>query len=188
LKVEVHAPDSTGTLLAESPLILRALPQETVNFSIGTQRYRGPDELSRVEKALAPMLTAHDADLGCLLTPDVLILAREAQLANSKVAYYIKARRWSTAFGLPTAMFYGLLRGGEPTRNRCLVGAPASRRLWARLEEATSRNFISLALSTSQRSQLARVQQIYLAARSSVCELLGTTALSATSSPRSQAG
>ena len=49
LKVEVHDP-SGDVKLAESPLILRALPHETVNFSIGEQRYRGPDEFTRVER------------------------------------------------------------------------------------------------------------------------------------------
>jgi CSLREA domain-containing protein len=34
-------------------------------------------------------------DLSCLLVADVLILAREAKLPNSTVAYYVKARRWS---------------------------------------------------------------------------------------------
>ena len=69
-------------LLAASPLILQALPQERVDFAIGDQPYRGPAEYTRVETALAPHLRSVE-DLGCLGVPEVLILAREAELENS---------------------------------------------------------------------------------------------------------
>lgn len=179
---------TADTVLAESPLILRALPHETVNFSIGKDPYRGPDEFSRLQKTLAPMLGAHDADLSCLLVSDVLILAREAGLAISKVAYYVKARRWSATFGLPTALFYGLLRGGEPTRIDALLARPLER-LWARLQEAKSRNFIGLALSLNLRGQLAQVQQGYLARpEHPYAKLLQTTGLGTDKQSPSPAG
>lgn len=178
LKVEIR--DPTGdTVLAESPLILRALPRETVNFSLGVQPYRGPDEFSRLEKALAPLLAGHDADLGCLLTPDVLILARQAGVATSKAAWYVKARRWAATLGLPAALFYGLLRGGAPTRIDALLARPLAR-LWAQLQEASSRNVIGLALSLDLRGQLAQVQQGYLSKpEHPYAQLLATTALGA---------
>jgi len=104
------------------------------------------------------------------------------------VAYYIKARRWSTAFGLPTAMFLWTAARRRAHAHRCLVGAPALAPV-GQAGRSHIAQLISLALSTSQRSQLARVQQSYLARPDHpYAQLLGTTALSATSSPRSQAG
>ena len=90
LKVEVYDPATGDTVLAESPLILLALPHEIVNFAIGTESYRGPDEYTRVETALAPHLQSLH-DLSRLEVADVLILAREAKLASSNVAYFVKA-------------------------------------------------------------------------------------------------
>lgn len=177
LKVEVLDPATGDTVLAESPLILRALPHETINFSIGAQRYRGPDEFTRVERALAPQLTSHDDDLSCVTVADVMILARETQLLSSKVAYYVKARRWSAEFGAPAAMFYGLMRRGEPTRIDALL-AQSLARLWAKLEEAKSRNLINLPLDDALRTQLAQLQQGYLARpEHPYAQLLGTTTL-----------
>ena len=179
LKVEVFDPATGDTVLAESPLILRALPHETINFSIGAQRYRGPDEFTRVERALAPQLTSHDNDLSCVEVADVMILAREARLLSSKVAYYVKARRWSAEFGAPAAMFYGLMRRGEPTRIDALL-AQSLARLWAKLEEAKSRNLIALPLDDAARTQLAQLQQGYLARpEHPYAQLLGTTTLTA---------
>jgi hypothetical protein len=176
LKVEVRDP-SGDTVLAESPLILRALPHETVNFSLGKQRYRGPDEFTRVEKALAPQLAGHTADLACLQTPDVLILAREARVAAARAACYVKARRWSVALGVPQAVFYGLLRGGAPTRLDALLARPLAG-LWALLLQARARNRIGLELVPKLRAQLAQVQQAYLATPAHpYAQLLGTTAL-----------
>ena len=183
LKVEVR--DATAdTVLAESPLILRALPKETVNLSIGQQRYRGPDEYTRVERALTPLLAGH-SDLSCIEVADVLILAREARLAGANVAYYVKARRWADRFEAPAAtfealaaMFYGLMRRSESTRIDALLARPLAR-LWERLEEARSRNLISLQLNAATRAQLAEIQQRYLAhADHPYARLLGTTALS----------
>jgi len=177
LKVEVLDPATADTVLAESPLILRALPHETLNFSIGAQRYRGPDEFTRVERALAPLLQSQNDDLSCLEVADVLILAREAKLASSNVAYYVKARRWSAEFGAPAAMFYGLMRRGEPTRIDALLARPLVR-LWAKLEEAKSRNLINLPLTDATRTQLAQLQQNYLARpEHPYARLLGTTTL-----------
>ena len=176
LMVEVR--DATAdTVLAESPLILRALPKETVNFSIGKDRYRGPDEFSRLERALAPLLGSHADDLSCLLAADVLILAREANLSASNVAYYVKARRWSATYGVPAELFYALMRRAEPTRIDALWARPLAQ-LWSRLEEARSRNVISLPLTTALRSQLAQLQQSYLAQpEHPYARLLGTTGL-----------
>ena len=176
LMVEVR--DATAdTVLAESPLILRALPKETVNFSIGKDRYRGSDEFSRLERALAPLLGGHADDLSCLLAADVLILAREAKLSASNVAYYVKARRWSATYGAPAELYYALMRRAEPTRIDALWARPLAQ-LWARLEEARSRNVISLPLTAALRSQLAQLQQSYLAQpEHPYAHLLGTTGL-----------
>lgn len=177
LKVEVLDPETGDTVLAESPVILRARPHETVNFSIGPQRYRGVDEFTRVERALAPLLQSQNDDLSCLEVADVLILAREAKLASSNVAYYVKARRWSAEFDAPAAIFYGLMRRGEPTRIDALLARPLAR-LWAKLEEAKSRNLINLPLTDGMQTQLAQLQQGYLARpENPLASVLGTTML-----------
>ncbi|GAA1980208.1 neuraminidase-like domain-containing protein [Microbacterium pumilum] len=175
LKVEVHDP-SDDAKLAESPLILQALPHEVVNFAIGEDRFRGPDEFTRVGAALAPMLRGHD-DLRCLEVADVLILAREAELASSKVAYFVKAARWSAEYDAPAALFYGLMRRGEPTRIDALLARPL-KRLLTRLEEATSRNIVDLPVTDALRDRLSRLQQGYLSNPAHpYAKLLGTTKL-----------
>ncbi len=177
LKVEVRDAETAQTVLAESPLILRALPHETVNLSVGQQRYRGPDEYSRVRRALAPLLDSHGNDLSCLEVADVLILAREAHLASSTVAFYVKAQRWAAEFGAPPALFYALMRRGEPTRIDALLARPLAR-LWAQLEEAKSRNLVNLPLDETTRTQLAQLQQTYLARpENPYAHLMGTTTL-----------
>ncbi len=169
--------DPSGDVkLAESPLILQALPQEIVNFAIGEGHYRGPDEYTRVDRALTTLLGPH-ADVTCLEVADVLILAREARLASSRVAYYLKAQRWSNEYGPPPALFYGLLRCGEPTRIDALLARPLAR-LWTNLAEAQSRNLIDLQLTDALRAQLAKLQQAYLSRPEHPhARLLGTTAL-----------
>ena len=171
--------DPSGDVkLAESPLILQALPREIVNFAIGKDLYRGPDEFTRVETALGPHLQAKD-DLSCLRVPDVLILAREARLPNSSVAHYVKARRWSADLDAPTALFYGLMRRNQPVRLDALLARPLSR-LWTALEEARSQNIINLPLSAALRSRLSEIQQRYLARPGHPhAKLLATTTLTA---------
>ena len=177
LKVEAYDAATGDTVLAVSPLILQALPLETVNFAIGTERYRGPDEYTRVETALAPHLQSLP-DLSRLEVADVLILARQAKLVNSSVAYYVKAQRWSAEFEAPAALFYGLLRRNQPTRVDALLARPLAR-LWAALEEAKAQNLIKLPLTDALRTQLADIQQRYLAKpEHPYTQLLNTTALS----------
>jgi Salmonella virulence plasmid 28.1kDa A protein len=172
LRVEVRDP-SEDVVLVESPLILHARPDETVNLSVGTQRYRGPDEYTRLDRAVGQSLPA----AGCLSVPDVLILARQTKVASSKVAYYVKARRWSAQYGAPAPVFYGLLRRGEPTRIDALLARPLAR-LWNRLREAADRNLIDVPLTDATRDQLARVQRAYLARPGHPYpRLLATTAL-----------
>src|SRR6187402_2994051 len=176
LKVEISDP-SDDVVLAQSPLILSALPQELVNFAIGDQLYRGPDEYTQVEAGLAPQLGSL-ADLSCLGAADVLILARDAKLPSSSVAYYVKAQRWASELNAPAALFYGLMRRNQPTRSGALLTRPL-RRLWSALEEANAQNIIQLPLDAELRTRLADIQQHYLAQPEHPhTQLLNTTALS----------
>jgi hypothetical protein len=177
LKLEVY--DKSGdVMLASSPTILQARTAETVNFAIGSETYRGPAEYTRVETALAPHLQPL-SDLSRLGAADVMILSRQTGLANSNVAYYIKAQRWSADFEAPAALFYGLLRRNQPTRLDALLARPLTR-LWAALEEAKAQNIIDLPLIDALRTQLAGIQQGYLARpEHPYAQLLNTTALSA---------
>jgi hypothetical protein len=176
LKVEAY--DSGGaTLLAASPIILQAQPEETVNFAVGDQIYRGPDEYARLDHALAPLLESHQ-DLGCLEVADILILARQVKQANSSVAYYVKARRWAKELNAPAALFYGLLRRDQPSRLDALLARPLSA-LWKEIEAANSQNLINLPLNDALCTRLAEIQQGYLTQPAHpYSRLLGTTALS----------
>ncbi|GAA1970923.1 hypothetical protein GCM10009776_37390 [Microbacterium deminutum] len=175
LKVEVSDP-SGDVKLAESPLILQALPHEIVNFAVGENRFRGPDEFTRVGTALEPVLRGQD-DLGVLEVADVLILARDADLISSKVAYFVKAARWSAEYDAPAALFYALMRRGEPTRIDALLARPL-KRLLTKLEEATSSNIVDLPLTDALRDRLSALQQHYLASPDHpYAQLLGTTEL-----------
>ncbi len=182
LRVEVLPPSgpdpSTGKVLARSALILQALPRETVSFSIGTAAYRGPDEFTRVQRALAPELQSVQS-WTCLETGDVLIAARGAALRPSLVAYYVKARVWADRYDLPAAVFYAWMRRGESTRIDALVASPL-RHLWASLGEARAGNVIGLALDQELRARVAAFQQRFLAQPAHpYARLLATTALDA---------
>jgi hypothetical protein len=159
LKVEVLS--ATGdTVLAESALILQARPQETVNFSIGDRAYRGPDEFTRLERALLPLLHSRD-DLSCVEVADVLILARDAGLRASLVAYYVKARRWAAEFGAPAGLFYALMRRGESLRIDELLARPLAG-LWQTLQVARRNNIVNLPLDEATRTELAQLQLAFL--------------------------
>lgn len=177
LKVEVYDANTGDTLLAASPLIFEALPRERIDFSIGEGvAYRGPDEYTRVERALTPLLRPLN-DLNCIELADVLILARESELANSSVAYYVKARRWSAELDLPPAVFYALLRRNHPTRLDALFARPLSV-LWSALEAANGQNVINLPLNDALRARLNAAQRRYLAQpKHSYNQLLQTTSL-----------
>lgn len=182
LKVEVYAPTKgdavPSVLLATSPLILQALTEEIVNFAIGEETYRGPDEFTRVETALSTHIGTLD-DLSCLTLPDILILAREARVPNSRVAYYVKARRQAAAFDAPAEAFYGLMRRNQPVRIDALLARPLSK-LWSALREANAQNIINLPLDAPLRKRLAEIQQRYLAQpQHPYARLLGTTRLTA---------
>jgi hypothetical protein len=180
IKVHVYDPNdpSGDKILATSPLIMQAFPHEVVNFSIGQGAYRGPDEFTRVHRALTPLLQSVN-NLGCLKVADVIILARESELSNGSVAYYIKSRRWATELNAPPAIFYGLLRQGQPARMDALFARPFSR-LWRALEIAKAQNVINLTLDDQLRGRLAQIQQNYLARPDHPFRrLLQTTALSA---------
>ena len=176
LKVQVYDPGG-DKILATSPLIMQALPKEIVNFSIGDEPYRGPDEYSRLDSALAPLLQSVD-NLNCLTAADVLILARASEAPNGSVAHYVKSRRWATELDASPAMFFGLLRQRQPARLDALFARTFSR-LWKALENAKAQNVINLALDDALRSRLAAIQQNYLARPDHPFRrLLQTTALS----------
>ncbi|MFH0344526.1 MAG: neuraminidase-like domain-containing protein [Chromatiales bacterium] len=183
LRVEVLPPVTPGTppneeVLATSALILQALRRETVNFSIGTEVYRGVDEFTRVERALAPQLQGHQ-DWNCLETADILILAREAKLRASLVAHYVKAQRWQATYNAPAAAFYALLRRGESTQIDAVLARPLIA-IWSALVEAKRANIINLTLDHTTRAELAELQQRYLARPDHpYAHLVGTTSLSA---------
>lgn len=160
LKVELR--DPTGdTVLAESPLILQARPHETVNFSVGDQAYRGPDEFSRVELALSPLLESHDRDLSCVEVGDVFILAREAGIRATQAAYYVKARRWSENYGARVEIFYALQRVEESRQIDALLARPLAG-LWASLERARRKNIVDIPLTDKTHGELEQVQLGFL--------------------------
>ncbi len=159
LKVELRDP-TDDTVIAESPLILQARKQETVNFSIGDQAYRGPDEFTRVERTLRPLLQSHD-DLSCIEVADVFILARETGLRGSQVAYYVKARRWALDYGATAEIFYALQRTEESRQIDALLSRPLTG-LWATLERARRNNIVDLPLDAKTRGELEQLQLSFL--------------------------
>ena len=165
LRVQVFEPTKGDapptTVLATSPLILQALPHEIVNFAPGDEAFRGLDELTRVEQALGPHVETLE-DVDCLKLPDVLILARAARLPNSQVACYVKARRLAGELDAPVALFYGLMRRQQPARADVLLARPMAK-LLSTLREANEQNIIDLPLGKALRSQLAELQQRFLA-------------------------
>ncbi|MEW6731025.1 MAG: neuraminidase-like domain-containing protein [Acidobacteriota bacterium] len=161
LKVQVYDPENQNDILATSPLLLQALPQEIVNFSIGQGDYRGLDEYSRVHRALAAMLQSVN-DLNCINIIDVMILARESNISNSSAAYYVKAQRWAEQLQAPPAIFYGLLRQNQPARLDALFARPLSQ-LWSALKDANALNIINLNLNDTLHNRLEEIQNNYLA-------------------------
>lgn len=162
LQVEVRAPgkEDEDRPLATSPLFLQALPIETVDFAIGKQRYRGPDEHTRVQVKLDPLLEPV-GDLNCLGLSDVLMLARDSGVPSSTVAYEVKARRWAQEVGETPALFYGLLRQGAPLRLDAVLARPVSR-LLVQLEQANRLNIVDLPVTEALRARLVDLQERYL--------------------------
>ena len=161
LKVEVRDGATGDIVLAASPLILSALPQETVNFSIGDERYRGPSEYTRVERALASQVKG-DELWRCLDASGILILARDVGLRSSLVAYFVKAQRWAADYRYRADALYALMRRGESTRIDALLARPLAS-LWAVLVQAKQNRVIDAPLDSAARKDLAAFQQRYLA-------------------------
>ncbi|HEB92098.1 MAG TPA: hypothetical protein ENI94_01195 [Gammaproteobacteria bacterium] len=175
LKVEVRDA-SSDTILASSPLLLQAQPQERVDFSIGDQPYTGLDEYSRLDQALIPALDEVE-ELTCLDAMDVLLLARQVNLTNTRVAFYVKANRWAADLELPAQVFFGLLRESATLRLDALFASPFTT-LWAGLEQAHARNIISIPLDELLKVKLFDTQKAYLAhPEHPYSQLLQTTTL-----------
>lgn len=119
LRVEVR--DPTGdTVLATSPIVLQARPAERIDVNVGDEPYRGPDEYSAIDGALAPRLGT-GASLAGIEVADVLILARDTGLASSHLAYAVTAHRWAAQGDLPAPVWYGLMRESESSRRSALL-------------------------------------------------------------------
>ena len=175
--------DSTGALLATSPIIFNAGKVELVNVTIGETR--AISEFQKIVNEIKPLVdgvVAH-ADLNA---DDVAFLNGEtgidAELLNLLAE---SARRNRDADSIEQSVFYGLFRQNLPTELKELMENEISL-LRAALEQSSNQGIIAQ-LSATELDQIADKLQILKAKlilapapsgeTSSLGDLLGTTPL-----------
>jgi hypothetical protein len=109
----VRGYDQAGELLAESPLILDAPPDQIVELVSRRPQAPEPAEYARLGRVLAPLL--QDVDVVTLAADDVAYLAEKTGLDPLRVAHFVRSAQLGAGSNIPAEVFYGLLRQGLPT-------------------------------------------------------------------------
>jgi hypothetical protein len=182
-----QSPDAKDPIIT-SPLIINALPQETINLSVGEGTYRGLDTYTTIHENLEDSLTA--ASLKDLSPRDVLILANTYHLPADDVSFYIQSRQWALQWKeLPAEVYFGWFKIGLPNHWPGLLSTPLEN-LTSGIDEAITGNYVPDATADQKKGLeekikhwrtdniiSARGQRVE---RGSVGELLGTSRLNET--------
>jgi len=99
-------------ILAESPLIIDASTELTVDLTLSDETYRAPSEFERLSEQLRPLLDGIEP--GELDAEQVAYLATRARLDPLLVAHVVRSSRLAQQTGIPTEIFYGLFRQDLP--------------------------------------------------------------------------
>src|SRR3989440_2077256 len=163
--------NASGSLLAASPIIFNARPEETVDLVIRVEGYRGPSEYERLILELIPLL--EDVEIAGVERPtlidkiadlkedeghqEITFLAGETGKDPQHISFLVQAAVLAKETGgaldgstkinsvLPEA-FYGLFRQNLPTDFPSLLAYP-SQVLRGALENALRANIIPAKLS-----------------------------------------
>jgi len=101
-----------GRLLAASPILYHAKPEETLDIQIPPPDGKAPSEYERLAAALAPALQGmHPADLH---TENVEFLANTTGQDPERVASFVLAARLGRETDLPAEAFFGFTRSHLP--------------------------------------------------------------------------
>ncbi|HEU4932652.1 MAG TPA: neuraminidase-like domain-containing protein, partial [Pyrinomonadaceae bacterium] len=175
--------DSSGVLLATSPIIFNAGKVELVNFTTGNSR--GISEFEKIVNEIKPLVegvVAH-ADLN---DDDIAFLSGETRIDAELLTLLAEsARRNRQAIAIEPSVFYGLFRQNLPTILEELMQNEISL-LRAALETSSNQGIIAQ-LSQTELDQIAEKLRILKASlilapappgeTSSLGDLLGTTPL-----------
>ena len=126
-------------ILAASPLILNALEDEEINFSVGEEAYRGRSEYEVVGERLRPLLAG--VEPGEVAERDLAVMANQAGLDVEQVQLYVEALRQAPRSKVAPELLYALYRTGMPYSLLALT-IQSEKSLRKSLEKARSLNLI----------------------------------------------
>ena len=131
--------DPSAAPVASSPLILNALAEEVINFSVGEEVYRGRSEYEVVAERLRPLVD--QAENREFSDQDVAYLSNSTGLTLKQVQLYLESRKQSRRAGVEAAALYALYRTGMPYSLAALtVQNPET--LVNKLQQAQDKNII----------------------------------------------
>jgi hypothetical protein len=140
LLIKVYTISNEKEPIITSPLIINALPKESINLSVGEGTYRGLDTYTTIHEGLEDSVTPET--LKTLSTRDVLILANAYSLPVSDVSFYIQARQWTLQWKeLPAPVYFGWFKMGMPLQWPELLSIPIEK-LLSSIDEAIAKNYV----------------------------------------------
>jgi hypothetical protein len=159
LVVRAFAAADGGPPLAASRTVFNAPPLTTIDLVVGTDQYRGPSEYERYVAELAPLI--ENVPAANLDDVDLRFLAGETEIPADRLQHLRLDARWSPAFKVDAAAFYGLFRKGISTDLRRLL-AETPGRLSAALKQAVAENLVPATLGARIDAVLERLDQLAL--------------------------
>lgn len=134
-----------GELLAESPLILDAPPDQIVELVSRSPQVSEP-EYTRLHAALDPLL--QHVNVVELAADDFAYLAEKTGLDPLRVAHFVQSVQLSAGSDIPPEVFYGLLHQDLPTSLPALLAQGQDVHCTA-LEAAVAGNIVDAAIRGS---------------------------------------
>jgi hypothetical protein len=176
----VRALNRDGKVLATSPLIFKAAPEQTIDLTLDGAVQPTPSEYERLLNDVTPAMQG--TPLAELKQDDISFLSGETRNDALHIAYLVIAARRSAKFNVPAAAFYGLFRQDLPTRaGALLLQKPDSLRqaLQASIQQNIIPASISVQIDTISKTlaQPTHLSQLDQEDQIPVLKILGTTTL-----------
>lgn len=133
----VRVVSSDGQVLAASPIRFHASDVETIDLQVNQADVQELTEYERLVSAIQPALEGvpfHE-----LTKDDLEFLILEAEVDGDLLEVLVVSAQNSRESGLPTEVFYGLARVGQPSQLRALIAVPVDTLRGALKEAAAAR-------------------------------------------------
>jgi hypothetical protein len=123
LILKAYKDENSKEPLIISPVVVNALPAETINLAIGEGSYKEEDSFSRLQQVLDKAIDG--ANINELSERDVFILSNKNDLELNDVSYYIQSLQWSALKkDLPAEIYFAWFKAGLASSWADLLAVP----------------------------------------------------------------